>query len=337
MKKLSALAVGAILAACVLSGCKAKPKLVKFVGETQGTYYAITYYAKDGVNYQLQIDSLLHRFDSSASMWKPNSLLSRINRNDTTVRADETLKTLFRKSMEVSEQSDGAFDITVGPLVEAWGFGFTSRMKVDKHVVDSLLPLVNYKKLKLVNEKIAKSDPRMQMDFNAIAQGYAVDLVGKFLESKNIESYLVDIGGEVLGKGTKPEGGEWNVGIELPAADSLAERQVKAIVSLRDKALSTSGNYRKYYEENGVRYSHTIDPATGYPVKHTLLSVSVLASDCMTADAYATVMMVKGLENSKPFLQAHPDVEAYFIYSDTTGQMKTWFSPGFKKLIEEEL
>lgn len=320
-----------------LAGCSNKQQLVKFDGETQGTYYAITYYTKGGASYQAQIDSLLHRFDSSASLWKPNSLLSRINHNDTSVTVDETLEILFNKSRDVSEQSGGAYDITVGPLVSAWGFGFSNRMKVTQHIVDSLLPLVNYHNLKLINGRIIKTDPRIQMDFNAIAQGFAVDLVARFLESKGVRSYLIDIGGEVLGRGTKPDGAEWNVGIELPAPDSLAERQVKAIVLLKDMALSTSGNYRKYYEENGVRYSHTIDPSTGYPVKHSLLSVSVLAPDCMTADAYATVMMVKGLEKSRSFISLYPGIEAYFIYSDTTGEMKTWFTPGFKKLIKEEL
>ncbi len=326
-----------IYATILIVGCSGKPVMVKFSGETQGTYYAITYFEKKASNYQQQIDSLLHRFDSSASLWKPNSLLSKINNNDSTARTDETLEILFRKSMEISEQSNGAFDITVGPLVSAWGFGFSDRLKVDKHIVDSLLPLVNYKHLTLTNGRILKQDNRMRLDFNAIAQGYAVDLVAQFLESKKIKSYLVDIGGEVLAKGTKPDKTEWSVGIELPAASADDERQVKAIVSLHDKALSTSGNYRKYYEENGVRYSHTIDPSTGYPVKHSVLSVSVLASDCMTADACATVMMVKGLENSKPFLAAHPGLEAYFIYSDSTGAMQTWYTPGFGKLIKEEL
>ncbi len=325
-----------VITLVLLSSCASKPVLVKFEGETQGTYYAVTYYADRGQDYQLQIDSLLHRFDSSASLWKPNSILSRINSNDS-VRVDKTLENLFNKSMKVSEESNGAFDITVGPLVSAWGFGFNDRMKVDQHIVDSLLPLVNYHNLKISEGRIVKSDPRIRMDFNAIAQGYAVDLVAGLLESKGISSYLIDIGGEVLGKGTKPDNSEWNVGIELPAPDSLAERQVKAIVLLKDKALSTSGNYRKYYEENGVRYSHTIDPATGYPVKHSLLSVSVLAPDCMTADAYATVMMVKGLDHSRMFLDEHPGIEAYFIYSDSTGNMKTWFTPGFSKLIKEEL
>jgi thiamine biosynthesis lipoprotein len=252
------------------------------------------------------------------------------------VRADRTFEVLFEKSEKTSEESDGDFDITIGPLTSAWGFGFNDREKVDQHIVDSLLPLVNYRNVKLENGRIIKTDPRIRFDFNAIAQGYAVDLVAGFLESKGVESYLIDIGGEVLGKGTKPDKSEWNVGIEKPASDANAERQVKTIVRLRDKALSTSGNYRKYYEENGVRYSHTIDPSTGFPVKHSLLSVSVLAPDCMTADAYATVMMVKGLEKSRPFLEAHPGIEAYFIYSDSTGEMKTWFTPGFSKLIEED-
>lgn len=320
----------------LLAGCASEPILVKFEGETQGTYYAVTYYEKAGKNYQQQIDSLLRRFDSSASLWKPNSILSRVNNNDPQVELDKTLEILFNKSMVVSQESNGAFDITVGPLVSAWGFGFSDRMKVDQHVIDSLLPLVDFRNVRLEDHKIVKTDSRIRIDFNAIAQGYAVDLVAGFLEEKGVDAYLVDIGGEVFGRGTKPDKSTWNVGIELPAADAMAGRQVKAIVTLQNKALSTSGNYRKYYEENGVRYSHTIDPATGYPVKHSLLSVSVLASDCMTADAFATVLMVKGLENSRGFLDAHQGVEAYFIYSDSAGAMKTWFTPGFSKLLSDE-
>jgi thiamine biosynthesis lipoprotein len=239
--------------------------------------------------------------------------------------------------MDVSANTAGAFDITVGPLVNAWGFGFTDRMKVDQHVVDSLIPLVGYTKVQLVEGRLIKQDQRIRIDFNAIAQGYAVDVVASYLESNGIHCFLVDIGGEVLARGVKTGGEKWNVGIEVPAENADAERKVQAIVTLEDMALSTSGNYRKYFEENGIRYSHTIDPASGYPVKHSLLSVSVLAKDCMTADAYATAFMVMGLEKAKVFLAKQRELEAYFIFAATDKSMQYYMTDGFAKILNTDL
>jgi FAD:protein FMN transferase len=325
---------------CVLlfSSCRntKEPVFVKFTGETQGTYYSITYYADDSIAIQPAIDSLLHRFDSTASTYKPNSIISRLNNNDTSVRADEMFSTIFRKAMEVSEMTGGAFDITVGPLVNAWGFGLSNRLKMDQHIVDSLIPLVGYQKVRLENGKLIKADTRIRIDYNAIAQGYAVDVVAAFLGSKGIESYLVDIGGEVLAHGTKPGEEKWNVAIEMPTKNADDERTIQAVVLLEDMAISTSGSYRKFYEENGIRFSHTIDPSNGYPVKHTLLSVSVLARDCMTADAYATAFMVMGLEKGKEFLKIHPNLEVYFIFTAPDGSMKTFYTKGFEKLLKKE-
>lgn len=320
-----------------LFSCKTREEyiLVRYNGETQGTYYAITCYVNDSVSLKPSIDSLLKRYDSSASIYKPNSIISRINRNDPGIMADEIFKTLFTKAIEVSEKTDGAFDITVGPLVNAWGFGFEDRLKVDQHIVDSLLPLIGYRNVRLENNRIVKADPRIRIDFNAIAQGYAVDLVAGFLDSQGIESYLVDIGGEVVAKGKKTGGVKWNVGIEKPSKTMDDSREIKDVVTLTDMALSTSGNYRKYFEENGERYSHTIDPSTGYPVKHSLLSVSVLASDCMTADAFATAFMVMGLEKSREFLAKNKELDAYFIYSSKDGSMQTYYSDGFIPLLKK--
>ncbi|MEI8048569.1 MAG: FAD:protein FMN transferase [Bacteroidota bacterium] len=328
----------AFLTLLLLAACKHPREsiLVKLNGETQGTYYAITYYSADSISFQPSIDSLLHRFDSTASTYKPNSIISRMNENDTSVRADEMFKVIFQKAMEVSEKTLGAFDITVGPFVSAWGFGLSNRLKMDQHVVDSLLPLVGYQKVKLENGKLVKKYPGIRIDFNAIAQGYAVDVVAAFLDSKGIQSYLIDIGGEVLARRTKPGGEKWSVAIETPTKNADDERSVQAVVSLQDMAISTSGSYRRFYEENGIRYSHTIDPSNGYPVKHTLLSVSVLAGDCMTADAYATAFMVMGVEKGKAFLLNHPSLEVYFIYTAPDGSMKTYFTKGFEKRLKKD-
>jgi len=243
---------------------------------------------------------------------------------------------IFQKAMEVSEKTYGSFDITVGPLVSAWGFGLANRMKMNQHIVDSLMPFVGFHKVMLDNGKLVKTDPRIRIDYNAIAQGYAVDVVAAFLDSKDIQSYLIDIGGEVLARRTKPGGEKWSVAIELPAKTADDERKIQAIVSLQDMAISTSGSYRKFYEEKGVRYSHTIDPSNGYPVKHTTLSVSVLAKDCITADAYATAFMVMGVEKGKEYLKKHPKIDVYFIYAAPDGSMKTFYTKGFEKLIRKD-
>jgi len=320
------------------SACKneAVQQKIQFQGEAQGTYYAITYFATDTLVTQDQIDSLLNDFDQSASLWVENSLLSRINKNDTEAMPDQHLIELFNQSRIISEATDGAFDITVGPLVKVWGFWFKEPIKVDQHIVDSLLPLVDYRGVNIENGRIVKKNPNIQFDFNAIAQGYSVDLMGDFLENNGIKNYLIDIGGEVFGKGQKPDGNPWRVGIEKPSKDADSERQLKATISLRNRAVCTSGNYRKYYEIDGVRYSHAINPKTGYPAKNTLLSASVVADNAATADGYGTAFMVMGFEKAKEFIVTHPELEAYFIYSDTDGSLKTWMSKRLETIVEEE-
>jgi len=324
------------LLAILLASCSGNKTLVevRFEGEAQGTYYAVTYYDSKGISYQPAIDSFFRAFDQSASVYRKESIISRLNGNDSTAQADEIFSYVFNKSMEVSEKTEGAFDITVLPLVNAWGFGFTDPMKLDSAQVDSILPLVNYRNVKLINGKLVKTNQAIMVDFNAIAQGYSADLIGKILESHGIENYLIDVGGEVLARGTKPDNKLWKVGIEKPAENAGDERKLNAVVSLRDKALATSGSYRKYFVKDGIRYSHTIDPKTGFPVNHTVLSVSVLAGDCISADAYATSFMVMGLDKTKKFLALHPELNAYIIYSDASGKLTTWSSDGLSQLVE---
>jgi len=321
----------------LLSGCEDNKelKIFKMTGAAQGTYYAITYCSDNNENLQPAVDSLLKQFDKSVSSYLPTSVISRLNNNDTSVTADPIYETIFRKSMEVSANTDGAFDVTVGPLVNAWGFGFKKKEKVTKAVIDSLLPLVGYKKIQLSKGKLIKTDPRIRVDFDGIAQGYTCDWLALFFESKGIHNYLLDVGGEVLARGNKPDGQLWSVAIELPAKNAEDERQIKTILLLKDKAITTAGSYRKYYEENGIRYSHTIDPSNGYPVKHSLLSVTVVADDCITADAYDTVFMVMGLEKSKAFLVNHPELQVYFISDDQHGGFTVFYTPGFEKLIKQ--
>lgn len=326
------------IASCVIFffSCNQHDRTIYVRGEAQGTTYNITYSAPEKTNYKNEIDSLFKAVDQSLSTYVPGSIISRINRNDTGVVADKYFIDVFRKAQEISQQTNGAFDVTVAPIVNAWGFGFTKRARIDSATIDSLLRFVGYQKIKLEGGAIVKTNPGMMLDFNAIAQGYTVDLLSSFLESKGINNYLVELGGEVRTKGKKNNGEDWKIGIDQPNETYTDGRPLKAIVSLKNKALATSGNYRKFYVENGRKYAHIIDPHTGYPAKHNLLSATVIANDCMTADAFATAFMVMGLEKAKQFLSKDKQLglEVFFIY-DEQGTWKTYTSETLKERIEE--
>lgn len=339
MKKMLLCLLAALMVTVVQScGRDGHPVKIKFEGQAQGTYYTLTYYAADTVLTQAQVDSILRAFDRCASIYERTSIISGFNRNDSLTRADSLFRLVFEASVKVAEETGGAFDVTVGQLVNAWGFGFKNRAEVTPAMVDSLLQLTGYRKVRLEGGVLVKADPRIMIDFNAIAQGFSVDLLASVLAKKGVKDYLIDIGGEIRGSGKKPKGESWVVGIEKPAQDMDAAREVEARVALHDRSLATSGNYRKYYEKDGLRYAHTIDPHTGYPVQHNLLSVSVMAADCMTADAYATAFMVMGLEKTKAFVAAHPErkLELYCISSAPDGRLETWFTDGFRDVVLKE-
>ncbi len=320
----------------LFSSCNQKESdLIKISGEAQGTTYHISYYAEKNINYKPALDSIFKKIDSSLSTYLPASIISRINRNETNVLVDDHFIKVFNKSMEVSKLTAGSFDITVAPVINAWGFGFSKKEKVDSGMIDSLLQFVGYKKIQIKGKQLIKEKPGIMLDFNAIAQGYTVDVIAKFLELKGIRSYFIELGGEVKARGKKSGDEYWKVGIDKPNEEE-GERELQSIIKMQDQALATSGNYRKFYVENGKKFSHIIDPETGYPAKNNLLSVSVVANDCMTADAYATAFMVMGLEKSKEFLAAHTalHLEVFFIYDDK-GEWKTYTSDSLKKLMEE--
>lgn len=324
-----------VLTVIFLFSCRSEEKKVVFRGGTQGTYYAVTYFDLKDRNFQPEVDSILKAFDNSVSLWVPGSVISRINRGDSTVKLDNWFIDIFRRSQEIAAKTGGDFDCTVGPLVNAWGFGFKGKMKMDQAKVDSLLQFVGYRKVSLNEQNRIMMPEGFKFDFNAIAQGYSVDVISSFLESEGIKNYLVDIGGEVFGKGSKPGGQPWLVGIENPATDSLSEQTINTRVILTGKALATSGSYRKYYEENGRRYSHEIDPHTGYPVRDSLLSVSVLADECATADGYATAFMVMGFEKARKFVENNSGMEAFFIVDGGDGTFKTYATKGMEKLTAD--
>jgi len=326
-----------LLVVILLTGCGPgrSSEKIQFTGQAQGTYYAITYFDRAKRNFQPSIDSLLRSFDLTASLWVDTSMINRVNNNEDVVLNDDFLA-LFRMSQEVSEATNGCFDITVGPLVKAWGFGPGYEPAIGQGTVDSLLPLVGFRNILVRNNRLIKSDPGIKIDFNAIAQGYSVDLISQFLKSKGIGNHIVDIGGEIFAHGAKPGGKPWVVGIEKPSEDQSSVRELEVELPVTDRAVATSGNYRKYYEKDGVRFSHTIDPHTGYPVKHTLLGVTVVADNCACADAYATAFMVMGLNSALQFLNGNKTgLEAYFICSAPDGRLETVMTQGLKESLKE--
>lgn len=296
-----------------------------------GTIYNITY-QYDG-DLKDEIEAELKKFDSSLSPFNDTSVISRVNRNEDIV-TDAFFQTCFNRSMEVSTATQGAFDITIAPLANAWGFGFKKGTFPDSTMIDSLLQITGYQKVKLENGKIVKADPRIMLSCSAVAKGYGVDVVARYLDSKGIQNYMIDIGGELVLKGKNPKDEAWRIGINKPVDDSLSvNKELQTTLQLTDVGIATSGNYRNFYYKDGKKYAHTIDPRTGYPVQHNILSSTVIAKDCMTADALATAFMVMGLKEAEAFANAHPDIDAYFIYSDDQGNLKTYVTKNMEKYI----
>lgn len=328
----------ALVVTLFLNACQTKKcEYTKISGFAQGTTYNITYENSKNEDYTEAIDSILKAFDKSCSMYDSTSIISRINNNDPTVEADDWFIEVFKKSAEVSTASGGALDITVGPVVHAWGFGNAPIAKHDKTYIDSLLQYVGMDKVRLEGRKVIKKHPGVSLDVNAVAQGYSVDVVSLFFEDKGIKNFLVEIGGEVRCKGTNAKNNVWRVGIDKPTDDNITPGgELQAIIELNDKSLATSGNYRKFFVENGVKYGHTIDPKTGLPARNTLLSATVVSGDCATADAYATTFMVLGLDKSKELLAKLQGIEVYFVYSNLQGEYEVYFSEGLKEMIVEQ-
>ncbi|MBN1950203.1 MAG: FAD:protein FMN transferase [Bacteroidales bacterium] len=304
----------------------------KISGFTQGTTFNITYASNRDL--KDEIDSLLQEFDGSLSTYQANSIISRINLNDPDVIPDQKFLRVYEEARKVYEATGGAFDITLGPIVNAWGFGPGEKQEVDPALINELLQHVGMDKTSIKDGKFVKEDPEVLLNVNAIAQGYSVDVVCAYLDTLGITDYLVEIGGELRCRGVNPKGSDWRIGVDRPVdGNQVAGAELQVILELKGKSLATSGNYRKYFEKDGVKYAHSIDPKTGYPVLGRLLSATILAEECITADAYATSCMVLGLENSIRLLNEHPELEAYLIYSDEKGNFRVFATQGMSAHI----
>jgi len=310
---------------------------VIFSGNTMGTNYRIVYLDAQNRNFQESVDSLLLVFNQSLSTYIPDSELSRFNQSDSLRFELPFLLPVLESSKEIHQLTKGAFDPTVGPLVNLWGFGPEGPQLKDSVNITSLLSLVDYNAIVFDSVQVKKLKPKMYLDFSAIAKGYGVDILAEFLTGKGINNMLVEIGGELVAKGTNENGELWRVGVNKPEEISRPD-ELHSIIALGNKAMATSGNYRNYYQAGGMKISHTIDPATGRPVRHGLLSATVVADDCMKADALATAMMVMGTVKAIELQKKNPDFQIFLIYNDENGQLQSYASDGiipFLSFIQE--
>jgi len=321
---------------CYLTACKSTTKKsIVFKGFSQGSFFTIKFYAdNDSTKIMHGIDSLLYILNYTASVFDTNSIISKVNNNREYILNEHFIK-LFNKSEEISKLTSGAFDITVGPLVNVWGFGFKKEKFPDKKTVDSIKKYIGYQMVKIKNGKIIKKYKETKLDFNAIAQGYTVDIINEFLVKNGCNNFIIEFAGEVAAKGKKSDNSNWIAGIEKPAKTQNEKQNIQEKIFLINKSLATSGNYRKFYIKDGIKFSHTIDPKTGFPVSHNLLSVTVLANDCTTADALGTAFMVMGKDKCIDFINTMPSIGIYLIF-DENNINKTYISDEMKKNIIKE-
>jgi thiamine biosynthesis lipoprotein len=310
---------------------------VENTGNAQGSTYQIKYITTENVDYSNEFEQIFEDIDNSMSTWVPTSLISQVNEKGDWVEVDEYFLEVLNRSLEIAEESNGDFDPTVGPLVQLWGFWFDEiRGQVTDEQVNNTLNLIGYNKVELDGNRV-RIPENSTIDFNAIAQGYTVDVLAEFLEEKGISSYMVEVGGEIRTRGENLKNETWVIGVDKPQENIDVADRFQFILKLENAALATSGNYRKFWvdEQTGLKYSHTINPKTGYPAKNNLLSASIIAPTAMDADAYATLCMVIGLEECKNFLESKNELEGYLIYADEGGNWQEHITDGFQSFILE--
>lgn len=316
-----------ILFALLLTGCKNNAPYYEESGSVFHTLYKIKYQAPDLLT--KEIDAELQDFNLSLNPFNPNSIIAKVNRNEP-VEVDKWFTDVFNKSMEVSAKSEGVFDVTAAQLINLWGFGFSKMDSVTPQMVDSIKQFTGYQKIRLEGKTVIKEDPRIMLNFSAIAKGYACDVIADLLERKGVKNYLVDIGGEMKMQGVNQNGNCWRTGINKPDDDQKGiNKKIEEVIQPCKKCgIATSGDYRNFYIKDGKKYAHTIDPRTGYPAGQNILSATILADDCMTADGYATAFMGLGLEKAIEMAKSIPEIEYFIIYVDDEGDQKITYSKG---------
>ena len=316
----------------MFTACTKQKQYFEESGSVFHTIYHIKYEGSEILTEK--IDAEFQKFNLSLNPFNPNSIISKVNRNEP-VEVDDWFIEVFNRAKEVSDHSEGIFDITCAPLVNLWGFGFSKMDSVTPQMIDSIKQFVGYQKVRLDGRKVIKDDSRILLNCSAIAKGYASDVIARLLEREGIENYMVEIGGEVTMKGVNQNGKCWRIGINKPEDDSTGvKNDIEEVVQLCKKGgVATSGNYRNYYVKDGKKYAHTIDPRTGYPSEQSILSATIVAEDCITADAYATAFMAMGLEKAREAAKNIPGIEYYVIYSDENGKHQIEYSTGMLQYL----
>lgn len=310
-------------------------KRYSITGVAQGTTYSIIYYAEDSVVSKAIIEQQLRSLDSSLSLYKPYSRINQFNNSAKGITIDNHLQQVVKKSVDTYNATHGLFDITVQPLVQAWGFGVVKTNDVpDATSIKNILSCVNTKLLRLKRNRLLKTKPCVRIDLNGIAQGYSVDVLAALLEQYGVKNYIVELGGEIKVKGRKqPSGEKMKIGIESPTEDAFENHPLQKIIELESGAITTSGSYRQYYESKDEKITHLINPKTGYPQQNELISVTVYAKDAMTADAYDNALMLMGLQQALVFVEKRKDLAAYFVYKNANGSIADTASSAFLKLM----
>ncbi|MBL4708338.1 MAG: FAD:protein FMN transferase [Flavobacteriales bacterium] len=334
MKKILFVGITAILISCQTPAVKESVSEVIVQGEAQGTTYTIKYIAEEYNGIKEEVDSLLQAVDQSMSTYLPSSDISRLNEGDT-IEMDQLFQEVYIMSQKVNLATEGAFDPTIGPLIKAWGFDYANPQKMDSLLVRELLANSGFAQFEQLEHKLWRKNDQARINFNAVAQGYSVDIMAQLLDQKGIQQYYVELGGELKVKGKNKYGDWWIIGIDQPEGENL-ERKLAQRVSLKNSAMATSGNYRKFYEIDGKRYSHTLNPKTGYPAENNLLSATVITSDCGMADALATSFMVMGGEKSIAYLKQHPEIKAHLILAKEDGTYESFTTENMKANLLED-
>ena len=331
------LSIAFVIAICCMAAVD-QPSMRRFLvtGQGQGTTYQVIYYSSDSIVTKKQIDSIISKIDSSLSLYKPYSLINRFNESDSGITVDDHFLAVLNKSVTTFRETDGLFDITVQPLVQAWGFGVKPiTQPPDSPEIQSLKNCVGSENLQVFNNRVVKKKACIQIDLNGIAQGYTVDLIAAWLDRHFVSNYMVELGGEIKVKGRKQPGNEkMKIGIETPGDNESQFGIMQKVVAIDEGAITTSGNYRRYYESQGKKISHLIDPRTGYPVQNELISITVYAKDAMTADAFDNALMVMGLQKAIKFVEDRKDLAALFVYKTKDGSIHDTMSTRFHELIK---
>lgn len=325
------------IALITLAACTGQPQQFEHSGNAQGSTYHIKYIYHKNLELEGQIEQIFKDIDLSMSMWVPESIISKINETHDWVQIDEYFDDVLTRSIEIATETEGQFDPTIAPLVKLWGFGFDAvRGDISQETIEKTKSRVGIDKIEREKDKVRLKEGA-SLDFNAIAQGYTVDVIARFLEENGIKRYMVEVGGEIRTRGLNANNQVWRIGVDKPQEKIDSADRFQFILTLEDAALATSGTYRKFWvdEETGIRYAHTINPQTGRPAMNRLLSASIIAPTAMDADGYATVCMVKGLEGCKKFLAEKPELEGYLVYSKDDGSWGEYITEGFKEVIME--